>query len=246
MIELIKTLLDLGHSTSQNLEFSYSSSGSISYGEETITETNLLELRRRNPRLVRIETFSKIKESLITGADWDWHIIDKMWTQKMRIQAKRVTKDGSIKGIHRQARTATDTQIRLLIDSSKRDGLMPTYCFYCAKAHRKKWVTAQTSSGNQFETGCLLARAQTVQRIDPGNILKIEKFTFPWHHLFPSAVLNSIISSKERKHELEYENPESNGVSKTENGAMDAKIDRSYYEKRQISALVLMDVGKLE
>ena len=35
----------------------------VSYGEETITENNLLEIRRRHPELVRVRTFPKHKEA---------------------------------------------------------------------------------------------------------------------------------------------------------------------------------------
>ena len=53
------TLLELGDATSRNLEFSHRDDVSVSYGEETITETNLLEIRRRHPKRVYLHTFSK-------------------------------------------------------------------------------------------------------------------------------------------------------------------------------------------
>ncbi len=46
------TLLQLGDSTSRNLEFSHRRDVWVSYGEETITESNRLEIRRRHPELV--------------------------------------------------------------------------------------------------------------------------------------------------------------------------------------------------
>lgn len=42
----------------------------VSYGEETITETNLLEIVRRHPMQVRLRTFTKHQEAL-NGADWE-------------------------------------------------------------------------------------------------------------------------------------------------------------------------------
>ena len=92
---LLHTLLELGHNTSQNLEFAHNDQAT-SYGEETITETNLLELRRRLPEQVKVRTFSKVKESHVTGADWEWHIIGSIWTLKLRVQAKRVRSSGAI------------------------------------------------------------------------------------------------------------------------------------------------------
>ena len=62
------TLLELGDATSRNLEFSHRGDVWVSYGEETITETNLLEIRRRHPKRVYVRTFSKRVEAK-RGAD---------------------------------------------------------------------------------------------------------------------------------------------------------------------------------
>ena len=59
------TFLELGDATSRNLEFSLRKDVFVSYGEETITETNLLEIRRRHRRCIFLETFSKKKEAHI-------------------------------------------------------------------------------------------------------------------------------------------------------------------------------------
>ena len=48
--QVVTTLLELADATSHNLEFSHGPGACISYGEETITETNLLEIRRRHPQ----------------------------------------------------------------------------------------------------------------------------------------------------------------------------------------------------
>ena len=65
---IVTTFLELGDATSQNLDFSYGED--LSYGEETITEYNLLEIRRRHRDRVHLETFSKAKEAK-SGADWE-------------------------------------------------------------------------------------------------------------------------------------------------------------------------------
>ena len=61
------TLIRLGDSTSRNLEFSHRPDVWVSYGEETITESNLLEIRRRHPELVRVRTFAKREEAKSGG-----------------------------------------------------------------------------------------------------------------------------------------------------------------------------------
>jgi len=81
---MIATLLRLGDSTSRNLEFSHRPNVWVSYGEETITESNLLEIRRRHPELVRVRTFPK-REEAKSGADWEWHIVGRRRTFKMRV-----------------------------------------------------------------------------------------------------------------------------------------------------------------
>ena len=58
----------MSDATSRNLEFSHRDDVWVSYGEETITETNLLEIRRWHPKRVYVRTFSKPLEAKM-GAD---------------------------------------------------------------------------------------------------------------------------------------------------------------------------------
>jgi len=177
--------LKLGHSTSQNLGFAYTDSAT-SYGEETITETNLLEFRRRHPDTVKVHSFSKQKESHVTGADWEWHIIGSAWTLKLRVQAKRVTKSGAIIKLDKQAAKAPKPQIDLLIESASTNDLRPVYCFYCAEKHRGIWKAGATLDGyTALETGCLIADASVVRSYSPlpKYLSEIEVDTVPWHYL---------------------------------------------------------------
>lgn len=184
MISLLHTLLELGHSTSKNLEFAHSPDVKVSYGEETITETNLLEIRRRHPRKVTLMTFSKSQESKNTGADWEWHIIGRIYTLKMRVQAKRIHKAGGIGNLKQMGKGAAKPQIDLLIEDAKANSLFPAYCFYCAEPQRSYWVkgTAEEKS-ETFETGCLIADAETVKSKSPKKLIEIESDTVPWHFL---------------------------------------------------------------
>ena len=94
------TFLELGDATSRNLEFSHCDDVWVSYGEETITETNLLEIRRRHPERVRVRTSPKPLEAR-NGADWEWHIVGWSRTLKMRVQAKRLQRNGVLKVRHK-------------------------------------------------------------------------------------------------------------------------------------------------
>ncbi|TBW36138.1 hypothetical protein EYW49_14930 [Siculibacillus lacustris] len=184
MISLLHTLLELGHSTSKNLEFAHSPDVKVSYGEETITETNLLEIRRRHAREVTLLTFSKSQESKNTGADWEWHIIGRVYTLKMRVQAKRIHKAGGIGNLKQMGKGASQPQIDLLIEDAKANDLFPAYCFYCAEPQRSYWIKGTVKEKfESFETGCLIADAETVKSKAPKKLDDIENDTVPWHFL---------------------------------------------------------------
>lgn len=179
---LLNTLLELGHATSQNLEFAHGSGVFVSYGEETITETNLLELRRRHPPMIRLETFSKKMEAA-NGADWEWHVIGRRRTLRMRVQAKRLQKNDKLKIPHKIASSGKQ-QIDLLIADAKNHRMLPVYCFYSSEPQRSYWTASARVAGvSTFEAGCLLASAHKVKSIMPTSLSAIEKHSVPWHYL---------------------------------------------------------------
>jgi hypothetical protein len=179
---LLYSLLELGHATSQNLGFAHQTNVHVSYGEETITETNLLELRRRHPTIIKLTTFAKQVEAH-NGADWEWHIIGRAWTFRMRVQAKRIQKDGKLKIPHK-VKSSGEQQIDLLLEHAKNDGLKPVYCLYSAERQRTFWQKSSVSEGIEaFEAGCLLASAHTVKAKMPKKLSEIENDCVPWHYL---------------------------------------------------------------
>ena len=181
-IRLLSSLLDLAHATSENLAFAHRSGVDVSYGEETITETNLLELRRRHPGEIMLRTFSRIAEAK-NGADWEWHIIGRARTFGMRVQAKRLQKDDKLK-IKHTVRSSGKDQIDLLIESAKKYRLMPVYCLYSSEKQRSKWKAGSSGGiGTPFEYGCLLANAHAVRVAMPKSLDAIEDYCVPWHFL---------------------------------------------------------------
>lgn len=167
---IVKTFLELGDATSQNLDFSYGED--LNYGEETITEHNLLEIKRRHRDRVHLETFSKVEEAK-NGADWEWHIVGSKRTLKMRVQAKRVQCDGRLKIKYKQQR-------KLLLDGAKDDDMKPLYCIYCTEPQRLLWKQSHPKS---CQAGCLLADANYVP-VTTTKLDKIEHKCIPWHYLF--------------------------------------------------------------
>ena len=179
---IITSFLELGDATSCNLEFSYRDNVLVSYGEETITEINLLEIRRRHPERVHVQTSSKPMEGRI-GADWEWHIIGRKRTAKMRVQAKRLQRNDVLK-IKYVVRSSGQQQRQLLIDGAKADNMKPVYCIYCTEPQRMIWK--QPAAPHMFEsyqTGCLLADAYDVPLITR-KLDEIADKCIPWHFLF--------------------------------------------------------------
>ncbi|MGR3610795.1 MAG: DUF6615 family protein, partial [Sulfitobacter sp.] len=154
----------------------------VSYGEETITETNLLELRRRHSSIITLNTFGKKKESQI-GADWEWHFIGRRRKFRMRVQAKRLQKDDKLKIPHK-VKSSGKQQIDLLIKDAKAHRLKPVYCLYSAEPQRAHWKKENVGGGFEaFEAGCLLAHAETVKKKMPKSLADIETDCVPWHYL---------------------------------------------------------------
>ena len=180
------TLLQLGDATSRNLEFSHCRDVWVSYGEETITESNLLETRRRHPEHVRIRTFSKRKEAK-TGADWEWHIVGRRRTVKMRVQAKRLQSDNVLK-VKYKVKSSGRQQRCLLIAGARAARMKPVYCIYCTEPQRKFWTQPKGLPGHRtFQTGCLLADAADVP-LWTRKLYEVEQKCIPWHFLFEPTV----------------------------------------------------------
>lgn len=179
--ELAVTFLELGDATSSNLEFAHLSSVFVSYGEETITETNLLEIRRRHPQIVKVKTLSRRREAIL-GADWEWHIVGRKYTLSMRVQAKRVQCDGTLKIRYKSQRTR-------LLSHAYADNMKPIYCIYCTDEHRSLWKKERAIGDcEEYHPGCLLADASDV-RETVRSLGEIEHKCIPWHYLIvPSDI----------------------------------------------------------
>ena len=193
---LILTFLELGDATSHNLEFAHLPSVFVSYGEETITESNLLEIRRRHPQQVRVRTFSRQGEANV-GADWEWHIIGRRYTLSMRVQAKRVQRDGTLKIRYKSQRDR-------LLDQAAADNMMPVYCIYCTERQRSIWKqSGSIGDCDEYRTGCLLVDANDVP-VTTKDLPEIEAKCVPWHYIFvPSGFAKcSYEAISDRRNEL--------------------------------------------
>ena len=191
-LDIAGTFLELGDATSRNLEFSHRDDVWVSYGEETITEANILEIRRRHPDIVRVRTFPKRIEAH-TGADWEWHIIGRRRTLKMRVQAKRLQCNDVLKISHK-VKSSGEQQRDLLVAGARAAGMKAVYCIYCTEPQRKFWKKFHAPPGyRSFQTGCLLADA-TYLLPTTRKLEEIEEKCKPWHHLFAPAGLMQVES----------------------------------------------------
>lgn len=114
---------------------------SFNVGEETITETTLIDLVRKMPKLMLSQKFSnailpfnKIEERE-NGADFEWYIIDGEKWIKFLVQAKKlkfVKQRKVLKKYYNLKREYDDktTQCQNLIYNAWEKGFIPIYCFY--------------------------------------------------------------------------------------------------------------------
>ncbi|WP_324752558.1 DUF6615 family protein [Roseovarius sp. Pro17] len=200
MPTLLHTFLELGDAVSRNLAFAHANDGKVSYGEETITETNLLEiLRKHGDRGTQLTAISKGKEAMI-GADWEWVVVGKKYSFFMRVQAKRTKKNDKLSTKHKVGKPpkVPKEQIDVLIDNcpAKNSGDITwraVYCFYSKNSERNQWKSAAAKQPYRvFEYGCLIADASEVKKkAKIGTIQDVEDISVPWHFFFAPARFNA-------------------------------------------------------
>lgn len=187
---LLYTFLELGDAVSRNLEFAHANDDKVSYGEETITETNLLEiLRKHRERGTKLTAVSKGEEAK-NGADWEWVIVGKKYSFFMRVQAKRTTKKDRL-SVQHKIKGSGSQQIDVLIKNAKATGSgtiewCPVYCFYSKNSERRLWVAPPSNTNRRyFEFGCLIAHASLVKaKPKISTIRDVEDISVPWHYFF--------------------------------------------------------------
>ena len=173
---LVDTMRRLGHATSRNLKYSYHENVPVSYGEETITESNLLELWCHHSDVVKLRSFTKHQESK-NGADWLWWFRGDFRSLLMRVQAKRVQRDDVLKIRHKVGKSNRQ-QHALLVETAIYDNVRPMYCIYCTESQRSHWKQI-----GQLETGCLLVDARNLS-VNTCNLNSVEWACWPWHLFF--------------------------------------------------------------
>lgn len=104
------------------------------YGEETITETLLLDMRLELGRRLAVTPYTKYQESRVTGADWEWWFCDGIGRRMfgMRVQAKKLKLVNGVPAYdfaYRPKKRKERQVDRLLADASAA-GLPAIYALY--------------------------------------------------------------------------------------------------------------------
>lgn len=168
--------------------------------EETLTDLLVLNLKRKHPRQILTQTFTKPVENVL-GADWQWWLTGPSgkWLG-CRVQAKVLNqKSRRFEELHYQPRAAKGRPPRpfqsdTLVNRAKAAGLIPLYCLYShglANEYRPTGYTeCYAKRGHVSRFGCSLVFAPFVQALrgagGPTNnwLSAVLIYMHPWHSFF--------------------------------------------------------------
>ena len=171
----------------------------LSFQEETITETILLDLLRRAPPYLKIKAYAKQTLEPKTGADWNFLFTSntkKLRRLSVRIQAKRQEANGKYEIKICQLETLRNNGSN---PKNKHNKVVPIYVFYggqSAYQHALKRRRGCSSNPKGYLVsrdtwGCSMASVPHVETLNTHGGQKT--FTFrpdeltkhlPWHRLF--------------------------------------------------------------
>lgn len=158
-----------------------------SQGEETITDLNLLELKRADLRNLHIRKVTKAEESK-SGIDWEWWIgsNSRGWW-RYAVQAKKLNQDRRYSALRHKI--GHHYQIDILEEFARLNRCIPLYCFYnfTEEDTRSYWHCSLPYEPTQF--GCTIAPLDVVRNVFARN--KPKSFgavhghaaVFPWRCL---------------------------------------------------------------
>ncbi len=245
MSSLCQSFVQIGHRTSRDLRHAWAAD--LSFGEETITETNLLALKRRHPGNVVLRSFTKHKEA-INGADWEWWFLDRVKQTgfPMRVQAKRLIKNSHIfRGLlDRKNATTPGFQIDALIANANRDNMLPIHCFYLDENVMARSVLGYRRrlglQSFEHEFGCWVGLSTRIKQEQKKSLYGLQSYIFPWHLLTCSngSKARQALSLPRRVYETLRRPP----GSVLENRDADVEIPQ-VVEKLPMYVLELLDLG---
>ena len=164
----------------------------IHFGEESLTDINLLEIRTRHQTEVKTKTFTKVQESM-EGADWEWWLTgaSRQWLG-FRVQAKVIdVRSNRYEQLHYKTPSGKP-QSTLLCEraAALSPRRIPLYCLYSHwGGSYSEFYNAGGSLAEAPEAfGCCLIDAMYIRKSHgvPGQdtMSSLLKQMVPWHHLF--------------------------------------------------------------
>lgn len=146
-------------------------------GEETITNINLLEIKRARLREVRIPKINKANE-FKTGIDWEWWIGSNQrgWWRYV-VQAKKIDSCGRYNKLRHKI--GSNFQIDILEAYAKSNQCIPLYCFYNSiKANNLQAYWQCCVPYDELQLGCTVAPVDVVKKA----FVQGESKTFQFMH----------------------------------------------------------------
>lgn len=147
----------------------------LNYGEETVTDSVLLDLSLKCGSRVYCRSYKKWQEAQ-NGADWElWFRVGSRGVG-CRIQAKRLYPEGRYRALALKPRSKIPSQLQRLMSVSRTDRRTPLYVFFTYPAPGMTTNVPPTS-------GCLVARASAVAGLRNTSFAQVHKIAKPWHAL---------------------------------------------------------------
>lgn len=165
-------------------EIEISKSVSFQLKEETLTDQNLLQLKRRHAKEIHTHVFNKHEEGK-NGADWEWWLTDGTTYYGFRIQAKIINNDSDrFEHLHYQGKAVIPQSEKLIVQATPKGEVprAPFYCMFMATDSLKP--TAQKFKVEHF--GCSLLSALDVRALrltKTDDVKSLKPFLIPWHKL---------------------------------------------------------------
>jgi hypothetical protein len=190
----------------------------LGYGqpdERALMDHHLIELSRQHQERVRVRKFD-LAEETVSGADFEWWIVDDNGSLGMRVQAKKLDLSRSA---YRQLRHGGDghSQVDQLIGRAQAHGLLPLYLFFNGPTEGSQTDRCPRHTGE--ERGCTLARADEVKQViehETTSAAEVAAISWPWQCLLCCPAFGSASASERAFRRLEHGQPMPGAVLWTE------------------------------
>lgn len=152
--------------------------------EISVTDRNLMEIRRHHPRQVAIRRFGS-REEAGNGADWErWLGRRGDWTG-MRVQAKKLDADGArYVQLNHEVGDPPRRQSDLFREAAAVAGLPAVYVLYNGETPSPLgWRRSTCVRDQEWQWGCAVASAGEVLRAGSDRVGDLAHLALPWADL---------------------------------------------------------------